>query len=214
MIKLLYLILALLYPQVDSNVTRVIDGDTLDTDFGRVRILSINAPEKGQRCSNNATKFLESFNGSKLTFFRDIEDKDKYNRFLRHVYYQGELISQKMVRNGLAKSYCFFPNLNHCSEIKKAQTKAMENRIGCLWSESDETCLVISEADKRGDLAQITNICARNVGLDGVYAESDGRQRVKFFGTLCPRCVKDFSINIGDFLMVFDKMGLIDYRAF
>jgi len=214
MIKLLYLILTLLYPHVNSSVTRVIDGDTLDADFGRVRLLSINAPEKGQRCSDNATKFLERLKGSKLTFFRDIENKDKYKRFLRYVYYQDELVSLEMVKEGLAKSYCFFPNLNHCSEIKKAQLNAMKNKKGCLWSESNKTCLIISEADKRSDLAQITNICAENVGLDGVYVESDGRQRVKFFGILCPGCIKDFSINIGDFLMVFDKQGLIDYRAF
>jgi len=72
----------------DSYVATVIDGDTIKLASGDiVRLLCIDAPEKGKEGYEEARDFLESLILNKEVILEsDIEDKDKYNRLLRYVY--------------------------------------------------------------------------------------------------------------------------------
>ena len=45
------------------TVERVIDGDTLDTNTGRVRLFGIDAPERGEKCFREATARLKELVG-------------------------------------------------------------------------------------------------------------------------------------------------------
>ena len=45
------------------SVTRIIDGETLVTGIGRVRLYGIDAPEVGERCSRDATEELRRLAG-------------------------------------------------------------------------------------------------------------------------------------------------------
>ncbi|MBR9680262.1 MAG: thermonuclease family protein [Candidatus Altiarchaeota archaeon] len=213
MIKLLYLVLALVYPLVEADLNYVIDGDTIDTTLGRVRILNINTPEKGERCFSESKNYLKNLNLTTLRLERDFINKDKYKRFLRHVY-GDNLVGLDLVNKGLAKSYCIFPNLKYCSEIQSAQKTAMDNQVGCLWSESlNNSCIIISDVNKRGNLVELSNICGFEAVLDGLSIESDGRKKEEFVGTLCPYCKKTKSLEIGKFVMLFDTSSLIDYQV-
>ena len=54
----------LMCPDCQSvSVLRIIDGDTLVTSIGRVRLYGINAPEVGERCSRDATEELRRLAG-------------------------------------------------------------------------------------------------------------------------------------------------------
>ncbi len=41
-----------------AQVVRIIDGDTLDTSKGRVRLFGVDTPERGERCASEATERL------------------------------------------------------------------------------------------------------------------------------------------------------------
>ena len=45
-------------------VTRIVDGDTLDTTQGRLRLFGVDTPERGERCFREATDRLSGLAGS------------------------------------------------------------------------------------------------------------------------------------------------------
>ena len=121
----------------EYTVLRVVDGDTIDLVNGeRVRLLGINAPEVGQPLYQEAadalTKMVES---RKVELEKDPEqNKDKYGRFLRYVFVDGQLINEELVRRGLA--WMTAENSSkHFSILKQAEQEAIMERLG-VWSTS------------------------------------------------------------------------------
>ena len=99
----------------------------------KVRLLGIDAPEKGERCFEESKKFLEDLllnKGVELEFEK--EKKDLYGRTLAYVFYNSTLINSFLVKNGLAYSY-MITGLRYEEEIRNAEKFAREGRIGCLW---------------------------------------------------------------------------------
>ena len=125
-----------------AMITKVIDGDTIEISTGeRVRLLGINAPEKGQKCYEEATQKLKELVESKgVLLEKDVDDKDQYGRLLRYVWFNGELINLILVKQGLANVYILEPNTKYEEELREAENYAKENKIGCLWEESEKTC--------------------------------------------------------------------------
>jgi len=212
MMRLIYALLLLLHPMVQVGVTKVVDGDTIDTTAGKVRILGINAPERGERCYGESREFLKSLLGNSVKLERDFVGKDKYGRLLRYVH-TNVSIPLEMVRKGYAKAYCIFPNYKYRSELEEAQALAMNEGRGCLWKQSNNSCLRISEVSRDGEWVRIVNRCSRETSLEGVYVESDGRQKEQFHGELCPGCEDWKSLRIGRFVMLSDGQGFIDFRG-
>ncbi len=69
-------------------VTRVIDGDTLDVaGVGRVRLIGIDAPERGMCGYESATRALSALvAGRRVTLVAGaVDDADRYGRLLRYV---------------------------------------------------------------------------------------------------------------------------------
>lgn len=212
MMRLIYALLLLFHPLVQVGVTGVVDGDTIDTTAGRVRILGVNAPERGERCYGESKEFLKSLLGSSVKLERDFIGKDRYGRLLRYVH-ANVSIPLEMVRKGYAKAYCIFPNYRYRSELEEAQARAMNEGKGCLWKPSNNSCLRISEVSRDGEWVRIMNHCPWEASLEGVYVESDGRQREQFHGKLCPGCEDWKSLRMGRFVMLFDSFGFIDFRG-
>jgi len=84
----------------------VVDGDTLDVSgVGRIRLVGIDTPERGQPGYQNATDFVKSKCLGK-TLYLDIDDaenKDKYGRILAVVYVDGYNINAELLKEGYAQ---------------------------------------------------------------------------------------------------------------
>lgn len=123
------------YPKQQSFVTKVIDGDTLVVEGGRrIRLLSIDTRERGENCYQEATERLEQLVLLKnITLERDRENKDRYDRLLRHVYVDNMSAGLQLVTEGLAVVYIIEPNTKHAGEFREAEQIA-RNEGGCVWT--------------------------------------------------------------------------------
>ena len=85
-------------------MTSVVDGDTVDLDNGeRVRLVGIDAPEKGTCGADEATTALsEMVLGQEVTLEPSDEDRDRYGRLLRYVVVNGEDAGGELLAQGLA----------------------------------------------------------------------------------------------------------------
>ena len=126
------------YPRETYLVTRVVDGDTIVIENGdSVRLLGIDTPERGQECYKEATARLKELILKKdIIVERDIEDKDRYKRSLRHIFYNGTFINEVLVREGYAYLYFVEPNVKYNDILKDAVQEAKASNAGCLWNQS------------------------------------------------------------------------------
>lgn len=168
-------------------VTEVFDGDTLKLENGEIiRLLGINAPEKGQPYSAKSTQFLKETllnRPVQLTF--DVQNKDRYGRTLGYVYSGSLFVNLELARRGLAVIETIAPNVAHSDEIKAAQDDAKKNCRG-LWEGlcgktgesglgSGSSCVYISQINadppgndtnkKNEEWVEIKNSCSDSVQL-------------------------------------------------
>jgi len=121
-------------------VTNVVDGDTIDVggcaDAGRVRLILIDAPESsgGARCfSKEATDYVKArLLGRTVELERDVSDRDRFGRYLRYVWVDGELFNERMVRDGYAALAVFPPDVKYRDRIAAAEAEAKAANRG-LW---------------------------------------------------------------------------------
>ncbi len=120
------------YEKESCFVNRVIDGDTLVCDNETIRLLGINAPEKGEEYSNESTNFLKQVKGKEIYVLRDWDDLGKYYRKLRYVFYNGRLINVEILEKGLGVAF-MTENLIYEDKFIAAEKFAKENCAG-IWS--------------------------------------------------------------------------------
>ena len=130
----------------EKLVTKVIDGDTFVIEGGySVRILSIDADERGYPCYQEAKDKLEELILNKKVKLEKEEEEniDQYCRYLRHIFLttplddkhltgRSENIGLKLVEEGLAVAR-FYSETKYQEEISEAEKNARENKIGCKW---------------------------------------------------------------------------------
>lgn len=72
-----------------TTVTGIIDGDTIDTAEGRVRVIGIDTPERGEcgyeQATQNAAAIVPVGSRVTLTAVASKDDTDMYDRLLRYV---------------------------------------------------------------------------------------------------------------------------------
>ncbi|MCB9412670.1 MAG: thermonuclease family protein [Actinobacteria bacterium] len=95
-------------PGVVVTVTKVIDGDTIDTTAGRVRLIGIDTPERGD-CNYGAAsdelagKISEQSDQVVLVRSGGGDDVDRYGRLLRYVdTIGGQDLNLHMITSGYA----------------------------------------------------------------------------------------------------------------
>jgi micrococcal nuclease len=120
----------------DSIVTKVIDGDTVVVEGGdHVRLLGMDADEKGYPCYDAAKKRLEELTLAKpVKLESDGPDKDQYGRLLRYIFAGGQNIDEQLVAEGLAVARFYPASQKYKSEITAAESLAIKNKTGCKWS--------------------------------------------------------------------------------
>ncbi|PIU74949.1 MAG: hypothetical protein COS76_03370 [Candidatus Portnoybacteria bacterium CG06_land_8_20_14_3_00_39_12] len=121
----------------EALVTKIIDGDTIVVEGGyHVRILSIDADERGHPCYEQATTRLEELIlNKKVRLEKDISDVDQYKRCLRYVFLDQKNIGLGMVEEGLAIARFYEPDIKYKNEMTLVEKTAMENKAGCKWSD-------------------------------------------------------------------------------
>src|SRR3989344_5552836 len=69
------------------TVVRVVDGDTIELeDKVKVRLLGVNAPERGECYFEESKKVLEALvEGTTVFLTKDVTGTDRYGRLLRYV---------------------------------------------------------------------------------------------------------------------------------
>ena len=116
----------------------VVDGDTIVTEKGeRIRVLGVDAPEKGEEFYNEAKEFTKHFVlGKAVTLFIcEEKSEDKYGRTLADVVtLEGKNLGSELVKNGFAKSYIIPPcGKKFADEIQNLENISRRNGIG-IWS--------------------------------------------------------------------------------
>jgi len=94
------------YYEAKGLCNHVVDGDTIDVSgVGRIRLVGIDTPERGQPGFKNSTDFVKSKCLGK-TVYLDIDDaknKDKYGRILAVVFVDGVNLNQELLKRGYAQ---------------------------------------------------------------------------------------------------------------
>lgn len=125
------------------RVVKVIDGDTIELENGeRLRYIGIDAPEKNdprkpvQCFAQEATeKNRELVEGELIKFYKDVSERDKYQRLLGYVYREdGLFVNLELVRQGYAFSYPYSPDISKQDEFREVEREAREKERG-LWSD-------------------------------------------------------------------------------
>ena len=121
----------------DMQVIRCMDGDTFlgrigDDEF-HIRLVGIDAPERGQPHYRSAKIYLESLIMGKQVNARAVA-KDRYGRFVCWVHVDGEIdVSAAMLSRGIAWYYCPKQMVRHYKDI---EVTAREERVG-IWAFSN-----------------------------------------------------------------------------
>jgi micrococcal nuclease len=106
-----------------GRVSSVIDGDTFDLESGeRVRLICVDAPEKGDKGYDESKKFLEFLILNKeVKLEKDVSETDKFERILRYVYLNNTdkeiFVNKELFDGGYAKIMMVEPDIKRCGEI-------------------------------------------------------------------------------------------------
>jgi len=104
-------------------VSKVIDGDTFKmSDDATIRLLCVDAPEKGKTGYKEAKDFLaDMILDKQVRLEKDITDKDAYGRLLRYVYVNISnteiFVNQQVVQEDYAKIFRYGNDTAKCDEI-------------------------------------------------------------------------------------------------
>lgn len=116
-------------------VTQIIDGDTIAIEGGqRIRLLGVDAPEKGEKYYAESKQYLESrISMKEVELEKDIEDKDMYGRLLRYIWINNSLVNLELAEQGYGLAYFYNEQEKYRDLIAEAEQNAIEKKIG-LWA--------------------------------------------------------------------------------
>ena len=115
-----------------AQVVHIIDGDTLDTNRGRIRLFGVDAPERGERCASKATDRLQELAGGSVRLEDGPRLTDQFGRILAYVFTQdGMSIDETLIREGLATAWA--RDGQHRDFLVGLERGARRKYAGCLW---------------------------------------------------------------------------------
>ena len=131
-------------PDGVAVVERVVDGDTLVIRGGeRIRLIGVDTPEtkhpdkRAQPFGQEAFEFTRRMAEGKQVQIRfdPGESKDRYGRTLAYVYVDGELLNERLIREGLGRAILNYPfSADMKMVFRNAESAARSARRG-VWSQ-------------------------------------------------------------------------------
>ena len=96
-----------------------------------IRLIGIDAPEKGRPGADEARTFLTNLiKGKQLRLAGDKEDKDRYHRLLRYAYLGDIFVNAEMIKQGYAVTLFIPPNDKYRTEFTALEQTAKEAKKG------------------------------------------------------------------------------------
>jgi len=161
-------------------VERVIDGDTIVTEIGNVRLLGMNTPERGERGFLEAKEFLEDLILNKSVSLEYVgERQDKYGRILAYVYFNGENVNVRLVEQGFANYYFYSGKDIYSQDLINAWNSCINENVN-LCEKSGEVCGECVEIVGK----EIVNSCGFDCNIEGWEIKEEGRDKFVFDGSL------------------------------
>jgi micrococcal nuclease len=129
---------------IDGQVTRVIDGDTIEVNIGgsiyTVRYIGMDTPETvdpnrpvGYYGLEASKKNKELVSNRIVRLEKDVSETDKYGRLLRYVYVGDLFINAELVRFGYAQVATYPPDVKYQDYFLQLQQQARQSNLG-LWA--------------------------------------------------------------------------------
>lgn len=120
------------------SVVDVVDGDTIRLDLAgdqeTVRLVGINAPERGECLAEEAGRRLQDLvAGQEVELVQDRSDRDRYGRLLRYVEVDGVDVGAELVRAGLALARRYPPDTRRADRYEVLQREADDAGVG-MWA--------------------------------------------------------------------------------
>ena len=117
---------------------RVVDGDTIDVVVDgvleRVRLVGIDAPERGECGADEAARLLAGLlDAGEIRLESDTSDRDTFGRLLRYVWAGEVFVNEMLVEEGLAIARRYPPDTRLSGRLESAQLRAQDARRG-IWS--------------------------------------------------------------------------------
>ncbi len=204
------------FNSIETQIIRIIDGDTIETTYGRVRLLGINTPESNQPYYKQAKNYLEQYNNKNITI--KTNQQDQYNRHLAYVFYNNQILNKKLIEQGLAHTY-FYEKDEYYNELKQAEKQAQNNQLGIWKPSNNSNCIELinlkyKEQKRCTNKEQLTllNNCNK---LNIIIKD----QATHIYKETIPKGIftKNFSCiwnNNGDTLFIYDNSGMILYYEY
>lgn len=131
-----------------AEVLRVVDGDTIVVRIvgrdERVRYIGLDAPEVANagagtptECGGDAARTANErlAAGEQIVLERDVSDRDRFGRLLRHVWLEDDgwqLIGLELVEAGVVEARSYPPDTRRDREFGAAEDRARDRGAG-IW---------------------------------------------------------------------------------
>ncbi|OGJ11971.1 hypothetical protein A3K62_02890 [Candidatus Pacearchaeota archaeon RBG_16_35_8] len=176
-------------------IERIIDGDTIESDIGNIRLLGINTPERGEKYYNEARDFLKKKIENKTVELEFTgETHDKYRRVLAYVFLENKNINIELVENGFANYYFYGGKDRYSNLLEEAWNKCINNKINLCEPSINQcsNCIFLENIDV------LKNECDFDCNITGWKIKGEGRNNTIFSETLNNREKTNFDIELMD----------------
>lgn len=212
LISLIILLIAINYSWLDSlvinsfsnyefvKINRIVDGDTVDSDIGKIRMLGINSPEKGEPYYKEAKDFLNEELLNKTAGIEYGKDKkDRYGRTLGYLFLNNKNINLKQVEQGLANYY--FPSGKdiYYDDFKEAWENCIENNKNLCEKSKNicAECIELKEFNYNSQEVVFLNHCDYDCNLNNWKIKDEGRKNFVFQDFYLEKG-KEIKIKVGE----------------
>lgn len=201
---------------IETQIIRIIDGDTIETTYGKIRLLGINTPEKNQPYYKQAKDYLEQYKNKNITI--KTNQQDQYNRHLAYVFYNNQLLNQELIKKGLAHTY-YYEKDQYYNQLKKAEQQAQQNQKGIWQPSQNSNCIELiklkyKENKRCTNQEELTlnNKCnTLNITIKDKATHIYEKQLETGIYTQNFSCIWN---NQGDALFIYDNSGMILYYEY